>query len=378
MSRIQLAIAINKVAAMFIQETPSILLLPIVECLIGLIWVLLWAMSATFLVSQVPDSYTSKTAYATYAEAYGTADVPGKCNPTWPQSSVYRDGMNCDLTVGTDPKCWRCAPPRFIFDVRFAISFFVFLWNNAFIIACGQCIIAGAVGVWFFTAHKQKSSVPKVRAAIWNVFRYHSGSLAFGSFILAVVQFIRYVMMYFEQQAKAQKNKVMVILLKVLQCMMWCLEKCIKFLNKNAYIQVALLGTNFCTSAKVAFSLILRNALRFGTVAVVGWVVEWLGYCFIVMMTALVGYLMLKAMHPDSNPAIPVFLFIIIGYLVGKLFMELFHLAVDTALQCFIIVEESGGEPAEEDNKFVPGPLIRLCPKSGPAPPIDDADATAA
>ena len=44
--------------------------------------------------------------------------------------------------------------------------------------------------------------------------------------------------MYFEQQAKAQKNKVMVLVLKAVQCFLWCVEKCIKFLNKNAYIQI--------------------------------------------------------------------------------------------------------------------------------------------
>ena len=39
---------------------------------------------------------------------------------------------------------------------------------------------------------------------------------------------------------------------------------------RNAYIQIALMGTNFCTSAKKAFFLILRNAFRFGVVAVLG------------------------------------------------------------------------------------------------------------
>jgi hypothetical protein len=73
-------------------------------------------------------------------------------------------------------------------------------------------------------------------------------------------------MKYLEKQASAQKNRIMVIVFKAVQCILWCFEKFIKYLNKNAYIQVALLGTNFCTSAKVAFSLILRNFARFGVV----------------------------------------------------------------------------------------------------------------
>ena len=35
-----------------------------------------------------------------------------------------------------------------------------------------------------------------------NVFRYHLGSLAFGSFIIAVIQFIRYLMKYYENLAR--------------------------------------------------------------------------------------------------------------------------------------------------------------------------------
>merc|ERR1719356_2404164 len=181
-SRILLAIAVNKVAAMFVCDTPSILLLPIVQSIIGLIWCVAWALSVTFLISQVPDSYTPTGAYATYAEAYGTEDVPGACTGKWPQGFVWKDEDNCVVTGNsTLPSCWRCAPPRFILDARFAYSFFSFLWNNAFLVACGQCTIAGAVGIWFFTKNNEKRSVNKIRTAIWNVFRYHTGSLAFGS-----------------------------------------------------------------------------------------------------------------------------------------------------------------------------------------------------
>ena len=35
-----------------------------------------------------------------------------------------------------------------------------------------------------------------------------------------------------------------------------------KFINRNAYILTAINGTNFCSSAKEAFSLILRNCVR--------------------------------------------------------------------------------------------------------------------
>jgi solute carrier family 44 (choline transporter-like protein), member 2/4/5 len=39
-------------------------------------------------------------------------------------------------------------------------------------------------------------------------------------------------------QAKDSKNRVLQAILCCIQCCLWCLEKCMKFLNKNAYIQV--------------------------------------------------------------------------------------------------------------------------------------------
>lgn len=93
------------------------------------------------------------------------------------------------------------------------------------------------------------------------------------------------------------------------KCCLWCLEKFIKFLNRNAYImvsaassgpslcapppwaspargqahtgcgsdlssssssQIAIYGKNFCVSAKNAFMLLMRNIVRSGCRAPVG------------------------------------------------------------------------------------------------------------
>ena len=51
------------------------------------------------------------------------------------------------------------------------------------------------------------------------------------------------------------------IILKVCQCCLWCFEKCMKFLNRNAYIEVAIYGYNFCKAARKAFSLLARLEL---------------------------------------------------------------------------------------------------------------------
>merc|ERR1719203_471742 len=78
--------------------------------------------------------------------------------------------------------------------------------------------------------------------------------------------------------------------------------------------------------------------------------VHLIGTFLIVVLTAVAGYLCLQAMYPEVNPVVPVIIYIFIGYIVAKLFMNVLGIAVDTTLQCFIAIEEI--HIREED--FVP------------------------
>ncbi|GFR78489.1 choline transporter-like protein 2 [Elysia marginata] len=73
---------------------------------------------------------------------------------------------------------------------------------------------------------------------------------------------IRIILEYIEYKLKDSENRVAKFIIKCLQCCFWCLEKFLKFLNKNAYIMIAIHGKNFCFSAKDAFMLIMRNIVR--------------------------------------------------------------------------------------------------------------------
>jgi hypothetical protein len=371
-SRIRLAIAINKAAAMFIYNTPSVVFVPIIQVVTALIWCLVWVVCATFLVSQVPDGYTPTDYYLTWDAAAGTADTAGACTSNAIPGFAYKDegiplsannpcSGNFGNTTGITPHCYRCAPPRFIFDVRLAYQFFSLLWTNAFLIAIGQCIIAGAVSIWFFS--ERSSLFPgTVKKSAKMVFRFHTGSLALGSFIIAVIQFLKYMAMYLQKQAEAQKNFVMQCIMRCAQYLLWCLEKCMKFMTKNAYIQVAIKGTNFCTSAKAVFFLLLKNFARFGVAASLGAIMHALGFIFIMSCTVVLGYFILQGLHPDVHPVLPMIIYAIISYVVAKLYMNVFGLAIDTMLQCFICVEKEPG-----DKSFVPGPLQKFINKNVPA-----------
>lgn len=57
------------------------------------------------------------------------------------------------------------------------------------------------------------------------------------------------------------------------RCCAWYLERVVTFVNRNAFIVVAVKGSSFCPSAWRAVSLIVSNALRLIAVNVAG---DWL------------------------------------------------------------------------------------------------------
>jgi hypothetical protein len=355
-SKILLAIRCTKVAARFLASTPSVLIVPILQSLCTMLWCILWACGAAFLISQVPDGYTPTSWYADYSTAWNACVYDGSGDLGYPVSEAWRD----ETCGGPNGECWRCAPPRYMIDYFFAYVFFCYLWLNAFFIASGQCIIAGAVGVWFFNQQDGGRVRGALRTSVWNTIRYHTGSLAFGSFIIAVVQFLRYCMKFLEKQAQARNNRVMVYVARAIQCCIYCFEKSLEYLNKLAYIQIALLGKNFCTSAKKAFYLVLRHFGRFAAVLLLGTALDRIGLITILSLTTFAGYCIQTTLYPEVSPLCPTLLFILNGYVVGKLYMNVFHLAIDTSLQCFIACEEMG-----VDAETVPKELRALVPDTG-------------
>lgn len=200
----------------------------------------------------------------------------------------------------------------------------------------------------------------------------HLGTLAMGSFLLATVQLAQIIMKYVEEQAKkGGESKVVIYIIKAIQCCLMCFERLIKFINKNAYIQCALQGHNFCTSCKDAFFLIFRNGFLFAIANGIGSIFIFLGRAFIVLATMVVMYQALTTDMTGSdiskeldNPYGPLFMILAISWITGNMFMSVWGMAADTILQCFCVDKElSNGKfnnhTPEQLRQFVEDPKAR-------------------
>ena len=115
-------------------------------------------------------------------------------------------------------------------------NIFGFLWTYAFVSGFGFLVIAGTVCRWYFEADKKRLTAPLLKSMTTSI-RYHLGSVAFGSLILAIVQLIRIVFNYIaDKSQKAKDNPVVKLLICCVNCMLACLERFVKFLNTNASV----------------------------------------------------------------------------------------------------------------------------------------------
>ena len=142
---------------------------------------------------------------------------------------------------------------------------FVFFWVYELIQAVFSYVVIVAVCTWYFTSSNDSRGTFSLTRGFWWSIRYNFGSLLFGSFILAVIWVIRIVFEYVQEKLeKSSGNSQAVKFIGVcVSCCLDCFHRFIKFLNENAYIQMALTGDSFCTSAVNAFVLAIKNSGTF-------------------------------------------------------------------------------------------------------------------
>jgi hypothetical protein len=212
----------------------------------------------------------------------------------------------------------------------FWVFLFGFIWIVVFLIAIQQFTTAVAACEWYFTGQGSdvegaKGEYSSVKGISW-AFKYYLGTLAYGSFLIAVVTMIKIVFEYFAKKAEAleqaDQTSIVKCVLCCLRCCIWCVDCCIKFITENAYIQTAIKGTHFCESAQESFYMMVRNPGTFGATSTVGFLMSFLAKGFIVALTGFFTYLICDyGIEEIEKPIIPGVVGAIIGYLVASLFL---------------------------------------------------------
>ncbi|XP_060695163.1 choline transporter-like protein 1 [Hemiscyllium ocellatum] len=223
------------------------------------------------------------------------------------------------------------------------------IWISEFILACQQMTVAGAVVTYYFTRDKSNLPATPILSSICRLIKYHLGTVAKGSFIITLVKIPRLILMYIHNQLKGKENAVAKCMLKACMCCLWCLEKCLLYLNRNAYVATAINSTSFCTSARDALLILVENALKVAAINTVGDFVLFLGKVLIVLITGFIGIVLLNHQRDYTVWVLPLIIICLFAFFVSHCFLTTYEMVVDVLFLCFAVdSKQNDGTPGRE------------------------------
>lgn len=371
--RIRIACALLKEASRAVGQMMSTMFYPLVTFVLLVICISYWALIALYLatsgqpqyVYRVPDSNTS---------GCETAPVNQSCDP---MASTGNFSSCPGLTCAFQGYSSTGLAQRSLFNLQIYGVLGLF-WTVNWVLALGQCVLAGAFASFYWAFHKPKD-IPTfpLSSAFIRTLRYHTGSLAFGALILTLVQIARVILEYIDHKLRGSQNPVARCIICCFKCCLWCLEKFIKFLNRNAYIMIAIYGKNFCVSAKNAFKLLMRNVVRVVVLDKVTDLLLFFGKLLVVGGVGVLSFFFfsgrIKGLGKDfENPNLnyywlPIMTSIMGAYVIASGFFSVFGMCVDTLFLCFLEdLERNDG--SQERPYYMPMALMKILGKKNEVP----------
>ncbi|XP_004621349.2 choline transporter-like protein 4 isoform X2 [Sorex araneus] len=347
--RIRIAIALLTEASKAVAQMMSTIFYPLVTFVLLLICIVYWAMTALYLATSGQPQYVVWAPNISQPGCEGVM-LNASCNPL---QSTSCPGQMCVFQGYTSTGLVQ----RSIFNLQI-YGFLGLFWTLNWVLALGQCVMAGAFAS-FYWAFRKPQDIPTfpLGSAFIRTLRYHTGSLAFGALILSLVQIARIVLEYIDHKLRGAQNALARCIMCCFKCCLWCLEKFIKFLNRNAYIMIAIYGKNFCVSAKNAFMLLMRNVLRVVVLDKVTDLLLFFGKLLVVGGVGVLSFFFfsgrIRGLGKDfENPSLnyywlPIMTCIVGAYVIASGFFSVFGMCVDTLFLCFLEdLERNDGSPA--------------------------------
>jgi len=357
-NRIRLAVALISLSSQAVGNIMSSVFFPFISFLFQLVVIAWFILVSMYLASSSEKQYRQ-------AEI---GDAGGECDA----------GASCDIDQFVNTDTCECIfyklGPNERENYLQIYNIFGFFWGLCFVSALGEMVLAGAFSSWYWVFDKSDIPTFPVLSSFGRTLRYHTGTLAFGSLIIAIIKMIRLALQYIQDklEEKGADNPVVKVILCLCKCCFWCLEKFMKFINRNAYILTAIYGSNFCKSAKEAFSLILRNMVRVAVLDKVTDFLLFLGKIVITSTVALLSFLYFSGSLSEKVPLdpavaepklnyyfVPVIIITIGAYFIAACFFSVYTMAVDTLFLCFLVdMEKNDG--SKEKPYFMPKKLMSI------------------
>ena len=325
---LRVAIAVIETAADYFADTKRILFVPMIYFVLAILFLAAWIIAVICVASIGPITVTSVETQ--------NKDIEWDSHTTWAM--------------------W--------------YMFFGCVWIVFFIVSCNEFVVIISAITWYYSDKTvpDDDGIPgdsDVHTGFWWTYRYHMGSLAMGSFLLAVVWILKVIFEYIGEKMHEAVggNGCTKCLIACMACCIDCFDRFVRYLTKNAYIYMALSGEGFCSSALNAFILILKNAAKFAFVDGIADIFMFLAKLFISCATCATSWPILNAMDESSEVDEiwwPLMLIFFITYLISHSFIAIFEVSSNTILQCYLLDKEIAGQMGVPDPDHIPPTLAKF------------------
>jgi len=233
---------------------------------------------------------------------------------------------------------------------------FMGFWFYEFLHYWGYMVKAGAYAEWYFSPwvddgnfdKKEMNTSTPILNNVWRVTRYHLGTIAFGSLIIAIINTIRAALMYALGKTEDSEWSIAKCIYSCLQCILSCIECCIDKINKDGFIFTIIYGMPFCPASVKAFDMNMAHLADVGAVTIVSSIFIRMGKVVITVVTTgvllfAIQYLGIFDDHALSSLMLPFAAISIISWGIASVFLDIFETGIETIFVCYIAEIDNGG-----------------------------------
>eukprot|EP00743_Colponemidia_sp_Colp-15_P003801 GILK01004101.1.p1 GENE.GILK01004101.1~~GILK01004101.1.p1 ORF type:complete len:490 (+),score=59.42 GILK01004101.1:37-1470(+) len=237
-------------------------------------------------------------------------------------ATVVNKQTYCDYDIQTAGK----VTLAFIF---FFGAWTVFLLHNIFLFT-----VSGAAAIWYFNEDHHTETGNPTLASLKYAVTSSFGSLAFGSLILAVVEFIL-MLLQSSRDENGERNLVTECCISCVRC----IQDAIAFLNKFAIVYMAIKGQSFLDSARSFFVMLQNNGMNCIVVDSLSNLVLGVNVVLMSALSGVLGYAIMNATgnYTENSEVTGAVVSAIIALLILSLLSGIIASLINSIFVCYVM-----------------------------------------
>lgn len=299
--KIRDATSMTQVSARFIISKFSVVLIPVIIAAMTLVFLAWWIFTFLFIFSDATITYSAGNIFGS---------------------------MNWSSQASAFIWCFVCCG----------------VWTLSFLNASNEFAIAATACSWYFN-RKRREDISVFRAFVWT-WVFHLGTVALGSFLVALLWIFQIVLEYLYRSTKEVDWKN--CLVTVVKAFCVCFERVLRYINQQTYTEVVLRNRGFCYALGKSFAVMSSNVLRFALLAGILNVFIFLIVIIVASLNTLICYFIWqsweeKISHYASSTLAPMVVVFVLSFLISYIFASIFGTAADAMLHCYLFEKEKCG-----------------------------------